>query len=80
MSALVLPWQVYALAIVMAVGCTVVPVFMTSEALRRIGANHVAMLDALGPVSTVALGWLELDEEIESPFRCSAPSSSSRGS
>jgi drug/metabolite transporter (DMT)-like permease len=63
-SALVLPWQVYALAMVMAIGCTVVPVFMTSEALRRIGANHVAMLGALGPVSTVALGWIGLDEQM----------------
>jgi drug/metabolite transporter (DMT)-like permease len=66
-SALVLPWQVYALAFVMAVGCTVVPVFMTSEALRRIGANHVAMLGALGPVSTVALGWIGLDEGMSLP-------------
>ena len=63
-GALVLPWQVYALAGVMAIGCTVVPVFMTSEALRRIGANHVAMLGALGPVSTVVLGWVGLDEQM----------------
>jgi drug/metabolite transporter (DMT)-like permease len=35
---------------------------MTSEALRLLGANHVAMLGALGPVSTVLLGWIGLDE------------------
>jgi drug/metabolite transporter (DMT)-like permease len=53
---------VYGLAIAMAVFSTVVPVFMVSEALRRIGANHVAMFGALGPVTTVIFGFLGLDE------------------
>ncbi|MGH6958881.1 MAG: EamA family transporter, partial [Dongiaceae bacterium] len=43
---------------------TVGPVFMTAEALRRIGANDVAMIGALGPVSTIALGWIGLDERL----------------
>jgi drug/metabolite transporter (DMT)-like permease len=64
LSALDLPAEVYWLAVLMAVFCTVIPVFMTSEALRRIGANHVAMLGALGPVATVAAGWLGLDEAL----------------
>jgi drug/metabolite transporter (DMT)-like permease len=64
LSALALPAEVYALAFVMATASTVLPVFMTSEALRRIGANHVAMLGALGPVATVFLGWVGLDESL----------------
>jgi drug/metabolite transporter (DMT)-like permease len=64
LSALALPVEVYVLALIMATGSTVLPVFMTSEALRRIGANHVAMLGALGPVSTVFLGWVGLDETL----------------
>jgi drug/metabolite transporter (DMT)-like permease len=64
LSALALPVEVYVLAFLMATGCTVLPVFMTSEALRRIGANHVALLGALGPVSTVFLGWIGLDETL----------------
>jgi drug/metabolite transporter (DMT)-like permease len=64
LSALALPVEVYVLAFIMATGSTVLPVFMTSEALRRIGANHVAMLGALGPVSTVLLGWVGLDERL----------------
>jgi drug/metabolite transporter (DMT)-like permease len=64
LSALALPVEVYGLAFIMATVCTVLPVFMTSEALRRIGANHFAMLGALGPVSTVFLGWLGLDETL----------------
>jgi drug/metabolite transporter (DMT)-like permease len=35
---------------------------MTAEALKRIGASQVAMIGALGPVSTIALGWVGLDE------------------
>ena len=64
LSALELPPQVYALAIAMAVGCTVLPVFVTSEALRRIGANHVAIIGAVGPVTTIFLGWLGLEESM----------------
>lgn len=62
LDALVLPAPVYWLSIAMAVGCTVLPTFMTAEAFRRIGANNAAILGALGPVTTIALGWLGLDE------------------
>lgn len=64
LAALALPWQVYALAFAMAVGCTVAPTFMTAEALKRVGANETAIVGALGPVSTIALGWLGLDERM----------------
>ncbi|HEY0835223.1 MAG TPA: DMT family transporter [Azospirillum sp.] len=63
-SALDLPWQVYGLSVLMAVACTVLPVFMTAEALRRVGANTVALLGALGPVSAAALGALILGEAV----------------
>lgn len=62
LGALDLPAQVYALAAAMALFSTVLPVFMTSEALRRIGANHVAMIGALGPVTTIFFGYAGLDE------------------
>jgi drug/metabolite transporter (DMT)-like permease len=61
-SALDLPAPVYLYAIGMATVSTVIPVFMTSEALRRIGANRVAIIGALGPVTAIALGYLGLDE------------------
>lgn len=64
LSALQLPPQVYALAIAMAVGCTVLPAFVISEALRHIGANHVAIIGAGGPVTTIFLGWLVLEERM----------------
>ena len=62
LSALDLPPQVYGLSIAMALGSTVLPVFMTSEALRRIGANHVAIIGAVGPVTTIFFGWIGLEE------------------
>jgi drug/metabolite transporter (DMT)-like permease len=61
-SALDLPAPVYLYAIGMALLSTVIPSFMTSEALRRIGANRVAIIGALGPVTAIALGYLGLDE------------------
>lgn len=64
LAALALPWQVYALAIAMAVFATVLPTFMTAEALKRVGPNEVAIMGALGPVTTIALGWVGLDERM----------------
>jgi drug/metabolite transporter (DMT)-like permease len=68
LSALDLPAPVYGYAVAMAVVSTAVPVFMTSEALRRVGANTVAIIGALGPVTTIALGWLGL-EEVMTPLQ-----------
>ena len=52
-AALELPRLVWWYAIILAVGCTVFPVLLVAEALRRIGANHFALIGALGPVTTV---------------------------
>jgi drug/metabolite transporter (DMT)-like permease len=68
LSALDLPAPVYGYAVAMAVVSTAVPVFMTSEALRRVGANTVAIIGALGPVTTIAFGWLGL-EEVMTPLQ-----------
>lgn len=67
-AALELPLPVYLYAIGMAVVSTAIPVFMTSEAVRRVGANTVAIVGALGPVTTIAFGYLGL-EEIMTPLQ-----------
>jgi len=41
---------------------------MTSEALRRVGANTVAIVGALGPVTTIVLGYVGL-EEVMTPLQ-----------
>jgi drug/metabolite transporter (DMT)-like permease len=66
LSALALPKEVYGLMVIIAAVCTVIPIFLTAEALRRIGANQVAMIGAVGPVSAIALGGILLDESISS--------------
>ena len=64
LSALDLPPAVYGLSIAMALGSTVVPGFLVAEALRRIGANKVAIIGALGPVIAIFLGYVGLDENM----------------
>ncbi|MCK9984900.1 MAG: hypothetical protein AzoDbin1_01372 [Azoarcus sp.] len=63
-SALDLPWQVYALGAAMALMSTVAPVWLVSEAIRRLGAGPVSLMGTLGPVVTIFLGWLLLDEAL----------------
>ena len=64
LSALVLPHAVYGLTFIIAAVCTVIPVFMTAEALRRIGANQVAMIGGIGPVSAIVFGAVVLGESL----------------
>lgn len=56
------PWPIYALAAGMALVSTVIPVFMQSAAIRQIGAGRASMIGMLGPVATLAMSWLLLDE------------------
>ena len=59
-----LPWPVLMYGLIMALLCTVLPVFMVSEANRRIGPAQVGILSSLGPVATLALGFILLAESI----------------
>jgi drug/metabolite transporter (DMT)-like permease len=61
-SSLHLPVSVWVYAIVLATLSTVVPVFLQAEALKRIGANHFAIIGAVGPVSVAVTSALGLDE------------------
>lgn len=64
LAALAQPGPVYALALAMALFSTVLPVWGIAEAIRRIGAGPVALTGNLGPVVTMALAWVLLDEAI----------------
>jgi drug/metabolite transporter (DMT)-like permease len=61
-AALDLPSQVWTYAIILATLSTVLPVFLQAEALKRIGANHFALVGAVGPVSVAVTSALGLDE------------------
>jgi len=64
MSALQLPAPVWGYAALIATFCTVLPVFLVAEALKRIGANHFALIGAAGPVTTAFASAIGLEEPI----------------
>lgn len=64
LGALAQPWQVHALSVSMAVFSTVLPIWLVAEAVRRLGAPTASMFGSLGPVFTIALAWLVLDEPV----------------
>lgn len=66
-AALELPAQVWWYAILLATVCTVLPVFLVAEALKRIGANHFALIGALGPVTTVLADFVLLEGALTGP-------------
>jgi len=64
LDALLLPWQVYALSLAMALFSTVAPVWLVSESIRLLGAGPASLISTLGPVITIGLGWLILGETV----------------
>lgn len=65
-SMLVQPLAVYSLSMVNAIFCTVLPVFLTMIAVKRIGAATASQAGMIGPVSTLFLGAYFLAEPITS--------------
>ncbi|HXH65487.1 MAG TPA: DMT family transporter [Mariprofundaceae bacterium] len=63
---LVQPLPVYALGLAMAVVSTVLPAFLMSAGIRRIGSGSAAMAASVGPVSTIVLAALVLGEPMTS--------------
>jgi len=59
-----IPTEVYWLCFIMALFSTVLPSFLISEAISRIGAPNVSILGSAGPFSTIALAIIFLDEHI----------------
>lgn len=64
LSALDLSLRVYELAIAMAIFSTVLPVFLLSYAIRRIGSGSASLIGTIGPVSTIYMAYAILGESI----------------
>ena len=64
LSALDLPLRVYELSIAMAIFSTVLPVFLLSYAIKRIGSGNSSLIGSAGPVATIALAYVFLNERI----------------
>jgi drug/metabolite transporter (DMT)-like permease len=61
---LVQPMEVYGLSLLNAVMCTVLPVYLTMVAVERVGAPTASQAGMIGPVSTLFMGAVILDEPI----------------
>ena len=64
LSALNLPLRVYELSLAMAIFSTVLPVFLLSYAIRRIGSGNSSLIGSIGPVATIALAYVFLNETV----------------
>ena len=58
------PWQVHGLALAMALFSTVLPIWLSTQALRRIGASRTAIVSSAGPIVTMFLAWMVLGESV----------------
>lgn len=63
-SALVQPIKVYELSFAMAIFSTVLPIFLLSYAIRRIGSASSSLIGSAGPVATIALAYVFLNEAV----------------
>jgi drug/metabolite transporter (DMT)-like permease len=64
LSALQLSPQVWMLGLTLAIVCTVLPATLLTNGIRHIGATQAALIGAVGPVSTLFLGYLVLGETL----------------
>ncbi len=58
------PKEVYYLGLAMALFSTLLPSFLVSGAIKRLGASTFSIFGSLGPVSTIILAFFFLDERI----------------
>lgn len=56
------PWQVYVFGFLIAVFATVIPSFLVSESIKRIHSSNFAIIAGVGPISTIILAAIFLDE------------------
>ena len=59
--------DVIMLAIALALLSTVLPAFLMNAGIRRLGADQAAIIGTIGPVSTLVLAYLVLDETLTPP-------------
>ena len=64
LEAAVVPSPVIGLSVLNAVACTVAPVLLVMMAIERIGPGLTSQTGMVGPMSTIALGVLILDEPL----------------
>lgn len=63
-SLLHLPMPVYGYSLLMAILSTVIPTFLISEGIKRIGSDNAAIVGTIGPVSTLVQAKIFLGEPL----------------
>lgn len=63
-SVIGLPFSIYVYGFVMAVVSTVIPSYLVSISIKRLGANTTAIIASIGPVSTILQASLLLGESV----------------
>lgn len=63
-SLLQFPRQVYELSIGMAIISTVVPAFLVSAGIKRIGASDASIVASVGPIATIVMAYIFLNESL----------------
>lgn len=58
------PWPVYALCAATGLLATVLPAFLLTAGIRRMGASRASLVGTIGPVSTLLLAYWLLDEHV----------------
>jgi len=58
------PVEIYILGVSMAIFSTIIPSYLISWAIKKLGASNVAILGSLGPISTIMLAFLFLNERL----------------
>lgn len=58
------PTPVYGYGLLMAIISTLIPSFLVSESIKRLGASNFSILGSLGPVSTIILAYIFLGEAL----------------
>lgn len=66
LTLLIQPWEVYALFAGLAFFSTVIPIFLISEGIRRLGAGNTSIIASIGPVATISLAYVFLNEPVTS--------------
>ena len=62
-----LPKQVYGLTLLMAIFSTVLPAFLMNAGIRRIGSGTASIISSAGPIGTLLLAYIFLDEPLTLP-------------
>ena len=62
--------EVYLLSLLMAFMATVIPSFLISGGIKMVGSDNASIIASVGPVSTIILAWLFLNETISMSQVC----------